>query len=796
MPEEREREELRVQVSVYKAKQACDSRLQAILGAKVQLFRTRADLERAVQEQEATKLQAQQARRIAALECDLAKSKVDLHRWRQRTALLKVRLSSVQEDVERYQRVAGILLHQSDLELEAKRGYRGQAAGLREQLGTLTGRMQAQAEALAALRSEARQLAAAVANRDDQLAQLQANLELSGEEQQAALATEQAKCTRLHEQLVAVEERVRLTEAALAAEQGRAQQAEHALQQERAMFAANQTLHTGLTSMAQMMDANVQAQLREAQEALREKERRERELEQRCQRLEGKLELKQRHLASLQQVMQQPDDGTPARGVAAVLNSVGQLTQQLAGGLTPESELKLHQPVLSQPSELGAGGGDARASPAGSGSPAAAAAQRPRHCGQAVGAPQAAVEERPKGRGGKAKAAKQAPKPEPAAAKPKARKQAAKPAAAAESDDGWSDDDSQDAGHLPAKPAGAKGSRGQQQPKQQRQTNKAAPKAAKAALPAAPLAEPAVPPSGRPARQRSSKVPYWMGGSAAAVANEAGTAASPGSPGAESEEEEAERPQEARRKRSSPKQRTGAGPSMQTGGQPRASEERAAYALAALAGAAPASGRKRKQPDVPSMTHEEDVEQEAAAEEEEEPAQEQQQAAKAKAHKRPAKGPANATKYDLTQEAGGKQKRAAGSKPKLGPRVEEAAGGQENVAAAALPAGQEQRQPAQRHLRAKLEDRPLDALNKNVIAAAEWFAQLRPGSGLSFKAGLQNAMAKRSLGGSQEQQQPGKRKLLAVSTSSLAAVKGDALPAQALFGNSFKVPKLAGSRGT
>ena len=36
---------------------------------------------------------------------DLAKNRVDLHRWRQRTALLKVRLSSAAEDVERYRRL-------------------------------------------------------------------------------------------------------------------------------------------------------------------------------------------------------------------------------------------------------------------------------------------------------------------------------------------------------------------------------------------------------------------------------------------------------------------------------------------------------------------------------------------------------------------------------------------------------------------------------------------------------------------------------------------------------------------
>ena len=88
------------------------------------------------------------------------------------------------------------------------------------------------------------------------------------------------------------------------------------------------------------------------------------------------------------------------------------------------------------------------------------------------------------------------------------------------------------------------------------------------------------------------------------------------------------------------------------------------------------------------------------------------------------------------------------------------------------------------------------------MEAAERFAGPRPAGGPSFKAGLQNAVAKRSIGGfgggfgsssgggGSEGQAPGKRRLLSVSTS--LAVPGDALPAQALFGNSFKVPKLAG----
>lgn len=91
-----------------------------------------------------------------------------------------------------------------------------------------------------------------------------------------------------------------------------------------------------------------------------------------------------------------------------------------------------------------------------------------------------------------------------------------------------------------------------------------------------------------------------------------------------------------------------------------------------------------------------------------------------------------------------------------------------------------------------------------MLAAAERYAGARPAAGVSFKAGLQNAVARRSVGGfgggsgfssggeGQGAAVPGKRRLLTVSTS--LAVPGDALPAQALFGNSFKVPKLAGRK--
>lgn len=73
----------------------------------------------------------------------------------------------------------------------------------------------------------------------------------------------------------------------------------------------------------------------------------------------------------------------------------------------------------------------------------------------------------------------------------------------------------------------------------------------------------------------------------------------------------------------------------------------------------------------------------------------------------------------------------------------------------------------------------------SVLAAAERLVlphRLGAAGGLPLKSSLQNALAKRSLGssGGSQEQQPGRRKLLSVSTSYV--VGADSLPSGSLFG--------------
>jgi hypothetical protein len=83
-----------------------------------------------------------------------------------------------------------------------------------------------------------------------------------------------------------------------------------------------------------------------------------------------------------------------------------------------------------------------------------------------------------------------------------------------------------------------------------------------------------------------------------------------------------------------------------------------------------------------------------------------------------------------------------------------------------------------------MEQRPLAALNPSVLAAAA--NHTRPL--LPLKPALQKSILARPAGAAE----PGKRRLLGVSSSNLAFMGGDALPASMLFGAGFKVPKLQG----
>ena len=166
-------------------------------------------------------LQREHALSLAATQAglDLAKNRVDLHRWRQRTALLKVRLSSAHEDVDRYRRTGELLRRQYELEVAAKAGEQGRGSALVAQVATLVQRMREQGSVIAGLQADLLRAQEAVAARDAELAAQQASAVEAGDAAQAALAEAQAAARSLQEQLAAVQERARLAEQTAAAAQ-------------------------------------------------------------------------------------------------------------------------------------------------------------------------------------------------------------------------------------------------------------------------------------------------------------------------------------------------------------------------------------------------------------------------------------------------------------------------------------------------------------------------------------------------------------------------------------------------
>lgn len=153
----------------------------------------------------------------AKLDHDLAKNRVDLHRWRQRTALLKVRLSSAHEDVARYRRMAALLCRQTELEaaLKTQAGLNGAELGM--EVVRLSGRIAEQAAVVATLQAELLRAHEAVAERDAAIDEQHAAMLQSSEAAEAALAEARANCERLQKQLAAVQERAALADQTAAA---------------------------------------------------------------------------------------------------------------------------------------------------------------------------------------------------------------------------------------------------------------------------------------------------------------------------------------------------------------------------------------------------------------------------------------------------------------------------------------------------------------------------------------------------------------------------------------------------
>lgn len=147
---------------------------------------------------------------VAERELDLSKSKVDLLRWRQRAALLKMQLSSAEEDVKRYQRVSDILRRQYELERAAKLTAQENTAAQRHCAAAVDAAAAEQAREGQGLRTELDGMQAVLAERQRQLMQLQQELAATSQregELEQRLEALQTQRAQLEQQLTAAEGR-------------------------------------------------------------------------------------------------------------------------------------------------------------------------------------------------------------------------------------------------------------------------------------------------------------------------------------------------------------------------------------------------------------------------------------------------------------------------------------------------------------------------------------------------------------------------------------------------------------
>ncbi|EFN59189.1 expressed protein, partial [Chlorella variabilis] len=342
---------------------ALNSRLLDLTGLRHSLTHSQAELEQQRLEREAHEKRMEAARCSAQLSVDLAKNRVDLHRWRQRTALLKVRLSSAHEDVDRYRRMGDLLHRQFELEMAARRGSRAQASALGRQVLALTGRMREQAAGIAALQAELLRLQETVAARDAEIAAQQEAMVTSSDAAQAALAEVQAACGRLQEQVAAVQERAKLADQTAAAAQERANLAEQTLRQKEALLVEKERFQSDVQHFSQdlqklaretssVVDGKLQEQLSAAQAQLFEEKQKRVDAEGEAQILRAKSEQVQRDVERLQRSLAARDSliqqlkmarltDTPARQVTQTMDLVGSLANDLAG--TPATDLLMRQ---------------------------------------------------------------------------------------------------------------------------------------------------------------------------------------------------------------------------------------------------------------------------------------------------------------------------------------------------------------------------------------------------------------------------------------------------------------------
>lgn len=173
-------------------------------------------------------------RTVSSLEFDLSLGKVDLMRWRQRTSLLKVRLSSTQEDVARYSRFLDLVLRQGELEAVAAASWKGHASALEHHSLELQDSLRSRMHEARSLAAEVASLEAALAERESMLAEAQraeraVHAEVARTAERAAQREE-----RLTGQLAAAMERAALAEQTALGARERAAMVEHTLTQVRA----------------------------------------------------------------------------------------------------------------------------------------------------------------------------------------------------------------------------------------------------------------------------------------------------------------------------------------------------------------------------------------------------------------------------------------------------------------------------------------------------------------------------------------------------------------------------------
>jgi hypothetical protein len=313
---------------------------------------------------------------VATLEFELSKSRVDMHRWRQRTALLKVKLSAAEEDLESHRRMGALLHRQMELEAASRQEVGAQAELLRGRLLDMQAAMEAAAQRAAAVRDELAESNAALEESRAAAEQMRRSLELDGDHARVELAAAQARAAGAEQAAAAGKERAALAEQtlchreALATERAQLQADVQGFSKDLAKMA----LETGSAANTQLQQAVAEAQgalfaergvraEADARAAAAEAraaaaEARAAALEREVARLERQVDAKGRRVGSLEDALRQREAAaTPARQVTRALDAVGVLVSQLDGTPGTEEPVPAAAPLLGGAAKPKARGG-------------------------------------------------------------------------------------------------------------------------------------------------------------------------------------------------------------------------------------------------------------------------------------------------------------------------------------------------------------------------------------------------------------------------------------------------------